>query len=366
MLGRIAHLSTAHSRRDIRVYLKECKSLAAAGYDVHYLVADGMGDDKVDGVHIHDIGIAGGRFQRMIIRPWRMLIEARKQRAEIYHFHDPELLLIACFLPGKVIYDSHEDVPRALYSRDWIPHWIKPWLSAVFEKFENFVARRLSHVIGATSHITERFRTLNPKSETINNYPLLSELQDGVAKKGTDLVVCYVGSISRARGVMEMITALENVDARLIMAGQFEDAATERTARSLPGWSKVDYRGVVSRLQVQDILAESQAGLLFFHPDPNHVRAQPNKMFEYMSAGLPVIASNFPLWREIIEGNDCGYCVDPMSPEAISSGIEKVLIEPMRAQQMGANGRAVVLNRYNWTIEEAKLVTIYSKLLAGK
>ena len=75
-------------------------------------------------------------------------------------------------------------------------------------------------------------------------------------------------------------------------------------------------------------------------------------MFEYMSSGVPVIASNFPLWREIIEGNNCGICVDPLNPTAIATAIDTLAKDPDRARQMGRNGQKAVLEKFNWSAEE--------------
>lgn len=363
---RIAHLSTAHGRRELRVHLKECNSLASNGYEVHYIVADGLGDERVGDVEVHDIGRAGGRFRRMLLRPWHMLVAARRINARIYHFHDPEILLIALFLlrgGAKVIYDSHEDVPRSLLSRDWIPTWIRPALSIVFEIFEDFVSRRLSAVIGATPNITDRFVRLNRNAIAINNYPLPSEIEDKVERHGHTRNVCYLGGIARIRGIEEMIRALEYIDVQLILAGPFESTATEKAMRELPGWAKVDYRGQVSRKAVREIMAESQAGLVFFHPEPNHINAQPNKIFEYMSAGLPVLASDFPLWRQLLVESRAGLVANPLDSKSIAHIIGELLDNPQLAAEMGRRARESVLQSYLWTTEEKKLLNLYSKLL---
>lgn len=366
MVTRIAHLSTAHARRELRVHLKQCNSLAAAGYDVHYVVADGLGEEQIDNVQVHDIGIAGGRFKRMLVRPWRMLVEARKLDARVYHFHDPELLLIALFLlrdGAKVIYDSHEDVPRSLLAREWIPFWFRPVLSTLFEVFENFIARQLSAIIGATPHIAARFAQLNPASVPINNYPLHSEIGGVVERSVASRQVCYLGGIGRIRGIEEMVRALEYVDARLILAGPFESTETARAMSALPGWSKVDYRGMVSRTEVLEIMAASSAGLVFFHPEPNHTSAQPNKMFEYMAAGLPVIASDFPLWRKLLVESGAGLVANPLDPQDIARVIGELLDNPKAAAEMGCRGREGVLTQYRWSIEEKKLFSLYQRLL---
>ena len=110
-------------------------------------------------------------------------------------------------------------------------------------------------------------------------------------------------------------------------------------------------------------MARSIAGMILFHPEPNHVDAQPNKMFEYMSAGMPVIASNFPLWREIMEGSECGICVDPLNSEEIAKAIQFIIKHPAKAEQMGKNGRRALVDRYNWEMEEKKLLGFYKKVL---
>ncbi|MBK7616843.1 MAG: glycosyltransferase family 4 protein [Burkholderiales bacterium] len=364
---RVAHLTSVHQRTDVRIFQKECASLSGHGYDVHLLVGDGHGNQVVKGISVHDIGTVSGRFKRMLVQPWRMWRLARGLRASVYHFHDPELLPVGLLLQwggAKVVYDTHEDVPRAVLSKYWIRPWLRKLVAWSFECFENFSARRLSAVVAATPHIARRFAELNPQSVDINNYPLQSELESPVNPKGDARTVCYIGGIGRIRGAVEVVRALEAIDVRLILAGPFESASTEAELRALPGWAKVDYRGVVSRAAVREIMAESRAGLLFFHPEPNHVDAQPNKMFEYMSAGLPVLASNFPLWRSLLAESGAGRCADPLKPAEIAGAIDALLAEPDAAKEMGARGRRAVLERYRWTIEEAKLCKLYASLLA--
>jgi len=131
----------------------------------------------------------------------------------------------------------------------------------------------------------------------------------------------------------------------------------------MPGWQNVETLGYLDRNAVKSTLSRSMRGLVLFHPEPNHVNAQPNKMFEYMSAGIPVIASNFPLWKEIVEGTECGICVDPLNPKEIADAIRWIIEHPVEASRMGENGRKAVEERYNWGIEEKKLLELYNKIL---
>jgi glycosyltransferase involved in cell wall biosynthesis len=118
-----------------------------------------------------------------------------------------------------------------------------------------------------------------------------------------------------------------------------------------------------SREQVAALLGRVQAGLVLFHPAPNNVRAQPNKLFEYMSAGVPVIASDFPLWREVVEGEGCGLLVDPFNAVEVAEAVAHILGHPEEAEAMGRRGRAAVEQRFNWAREEATLVRLYRDVL---
>ncbi len=362
----VAHLSTAHPRDDVRIFHKECVSLAAAGFDVHLFVADGKGPAQREGVHIHDIGSVNGRARRMLLQPWRMWRRARGLRARLYHFHDPELIPVALLLRAAghaVIYDAHEDVPRAVLSKFWIKPWLRWLVATLFEALEDFAARRFSAVVTATPHIARRFARLNARTVDINNYPLQLELAAGGAAATAGRAVCYVGGIGVIRGALEMVGAFEALDATLILAGSFENSATEARVRALPGWRNVDYRGKVSRDEVGRIMASSRAGLLFFHPEPNHVDAQPNKMFEYMAAGLPVLASDFALWRQLLTDTGAGRCADPRDAQDIARCVRALLDDPQEAVAMGERGRAAVQHRYHWGHEEQKLRALYATVL---
>lgn len=365
---RVAHVSTAHHRNELRVHLKECNSLSASGYEVFFFVADGLGNQQIGNVQVVDVGAVKGRLHRMLICPWRLLFAALKVNAKIYHFHDPEILPVSLFFKkngAAVIYDSHEDVPRAILSRTWIPGWIRGFVSFAFESFENFIACRLTFVVGATPLIANRFKDVGCNSTAINNFPLASEIRQITTQKKRINRICFLGGISLARGVREIIAALESLDVVLTLAGPFDSPETEKVLSMLPGWSKVDYRGNISRKLVMEIMSESMIGMICYLPEPNHVNAYPNKLFEYMSAGLPVVASDFPLWREIVEGNKCGICVDPTSPVEIARAVNQLISDLDGASVMGENGRKAVATMYNWNSEEKKLLGLYREILSN-
>jgi glycosyltransferase involved in cell wall biosynthesis len=365
---KIIHLTSVHARYDTRIMLKECVSLAQQGYDVSMIAADGKGDEVKDGVKIIDVGPKnGGRLSRMTRTIIMIYKKAKELDGKIYHFHDPELLPVGFLLRSNkrcVIYDVHEDYPRLILSKYWIHTFFRKMFSFTFELFENYIASRLNAVVCATPFILNRFQCINPMSINVSNFPIAKEFFSVNKEKAFSCSICYPGLIKREYGINELIESLARLqDVKLILCGPFESQAYADELKSMPGWKFVDYRGVIGHDEVATILASCAAGMVTLLPSATNNYSLPIKMFEYMAAGLPVIASNFPLWKEIIEKNKCGICVNPLNPDEIATAINWVLQNPSDAAEMGKNGSKAVLEKYNWEVESHKLISFYEQLL---
>ncbi len=303
---------------------------------------------------------------------WEVYRAAIRQKADLYHFHDPELIPIALLLRAqgkKVVYDVHEDVPRDIESKEYLPPRLRRPIGWIIERLEAVSARCLSGLIAVTPTIAERFKPLNSNTVVIHNYPLRGELTPPpeMTWNQRSSSVAYAGGILPDRGIRELIAAMdllpEGLHATLSLAGEFFPASFADELGQLSGWKKVRVLGLLDRAALASTLRNVRAGLVPFLPEPNHIHAMPHKFFEYMSAGIPLIASDFPLWRQIIESVGCGLLVNPCDPAAIAQAIQYVLTHPKEAEIMGHRGRRAVEDHYNWGREEQKLLQLYADLV---
>ncbi len=368
---RVAHLTSAHPRYDIRIFVKECQSLYLSGNEVFLVIADGRGSEILNGVQIFDVGCSKGRLNRMLHVPHLVFLKAIELEAEVYHLHDPELLPIGMKLKKlgkKVLFDSHEDIPNQILGKHYLHTLLRKLISKSYAFYEEYACLRFDGVVAATPYIRDKFKLINQQTIDINNFPILSEFEGIKWEEKSLNEICYVGTIAQVRGVLELVTAmnLTNSEVRLNMVGAFVERNIQDFVSLQPGWKKVNYLGVQDRQGVGVVLGRSVAGLVNLHPLINYLDALPIKMFEYMSAGIPVIASDFPLWREILEDNECGICVNPLDPQDIANAINYLISHPEEAKRMGENGRHAVLEKFNWSIEEKKLIQFYEEVLKDK
>lgn len=359
------HLTSVHPYSDTRIFVKECSSLAKAGFDVT-LIAPAEKDVVINGVKIIAVKKPSSRFMRVMTTVNDVYRKALAVDAGIYHFHDPELIRIGLKLKRKgkkVIYDVHEDVPRQLLAKYYLPEFSRRSISERFEKYEDDAAKRFDQIIVVTPLLEQRFKALNKNTTQVCNFPSLEEFgvtETSWSKRKKE--TCYVGGISVIRGIREMVNALENTDTTLHLAGSFSPPSLRDEIKKMDGWSRVMEHGFLSREKIRQLLSTSRIGLVLLHPTENYIDAYPVKMFEYMAAGMPVVASDFPSWKQMVEQYHCGICVNPMNVPAITDAINFLISHDEEAEQMGINGRKAVVEKFNWQVEEKKLLDIYRTL----
>ena len=357
---KVCHMTSVHDWNDDRIFLKECQSLSAAGYEV-YLVAEGI-DREEKGVHLVGCGEKPvGRRERMSGFARKVYERALALDCDIYHFHDPELLSYGLKLKKlgrRVVFDSHEDVSGQILDKEWIPFILRKIIAICYKKYETYCVKRFDAVVTATPHIAEQFNGRCSEVVVINNYPKLDDIVfHDTPFEHREPIICYAGGISEIRGGKVMVDAITGVNGKILLAGPYDEKYFAEAKHD-----NVEYLGRITRSEVNNLYGKSRAGIVLYQPAENHYASQPIKMFEYMAAGLPFVASDFPHWKSIVEKDNCGICVDPTKPEAVRDACKYLLDNPEVAQEMGRRGHEAVIAQYNWKNEEKKLLELYDIL----
>lgn len=359
---KICMLSSVHSANDIRIVEKEARSLSEAGHEVTVVARPPRPSDA-------------GRIEFKLIelppvarwkRPWVVgraaTALARAAKADVVQFHDPELIPFALLLKRqrcRVIYDVHEDVPADIYSKRWIWPWMRPLVSRGMELAERAAARRFDAIVAATPAIAERFHAYGADVRLVRNTVRLDEFIEPTATTKRRRQAVYVGRTSFDRGLVEMVEACSAVRLPLVLAGTIgrkEQAWLETSS------ADVSYRGQLGRGDIATLLNESLIGLNLLLPEPNYLLSLPTKLFEYMAAGLPVITSDLPKTREIVEAAGCGFVVSLKDRKSLLDCLSALADDPGQAIGLGLAGRAAVARTFSWQHDAAELNRLYAGL----
>lgn len=362
---------------EVRVFHREARTLSKSGYCVT-MVARCNKSETVDGVKILGVGEARDRLSR-ILGAWRIFIRAVHEKADIYQILNPELLLWGVILKiatGKpVVYDVHEHFPDSIKIKEYINPLFRRLLSVLMDIYERILAHFVSYVITADDETTKRFIGVNKNVTTLFNFPRVEDFKKiGAGCNQNDNVVIHPGSISKERGGDIMVQALELVKSRipevkLILIGYFNEPyktyLRNKIERSgLEG--NIIMLGSLSHREVIKYVKRANVGLSLLQPLPKFEKNIPQKVFEYMACGIPVVASDLSPIRAFIETSNCGILVDPTNPKQVADTLIFFLEHPEEARKMGENGRKAVVEKYNWEAESRKLITVYEDLLKGR
>jgi len=370
------HLSTVHRAVDTRILYKECRSLAAAGCRVTLVArAAGAGIEPVPGVRIIGLPTKQSRWQRFALLP-RALRLALQAKADIYHLHDPELLLLVGPLKlltrKAIVYDVHEYYPEAIPAKEYIPRPLRRPAALAYVVVERFLTPLLSALVQANPAQLPLYGWTRKPMILVANYAWAKHYPEREQSPSSRPVAVHTGSLTRSRGIDVMIRAMARVqirvvDARLVLFGQ---PASSEFARELQDLAEqagvrdaVEFAGWTPFPRVRETLYSAAVGMSLLQPIADMRRCYPTKLFEYMAAGLPVISDNLPHCREIVEDAGCGLIVDPTDPDAVAEAMVYIFEHPAEAAEMGRRGRKAFLEKYTWEQEASKLVDLYCSLL---
>lgn len=368
MTIKVCHVTSMHRVFDTRIFHKECTSLSKK-YEV-YLVASNVESHVKDGIHIIGVKMPPHGIRKMLTT--KPVIEAaRSVDADIYHFHDPELMRAGLKLKKsgkKVIFDYHENYAEFLLTKDWIPRIFRKVASRLFLKAERLCLAKYDAIVSVTPFIIDRLKNYNKNTYQITNYPKCIDIPD---KREWGQSICFVGGVVPQWMHHNIVKSLVKTNAKYELAGMAAPESYLEEMKQEEGWNKVEYYGRIDYSDLFPFLQKSSAGVAIrTYNDPNVGYKKGslgvNKFFEYMMAGIPVICSGAEVWKEIIEKYKCGMIVDPDDCDSIAVAINYIINNPAEAKAMGENGQKAAREIYNWATQEAILFDMYENVLNNK
>lgn len=361
-------MTSVHHPLDPRIFYKECLSLKKAGFDVT-LIAPYSEDIKVEesAVHIVPFKKNGNRFLSMLLSPLKVYQIAKQFNADVYHFHDPELLPVAWLLKKRknvVIYDIHEDYETGIVQRNYLNKPLRKILSMLYKTVEKVFSRSMELCL-AEKYYLEKY----PEGQCILNYPILNEELLHLERKVMEDKLIYTGNVREDRGALIHSSFPDiNKQVSVFFYGKCSNELASRMKKQASGNDdRIHITGVGRYVPKNEIDHAYKAhnwlaGIAVFPPSDHFKKKELTKFFEYMSAGIPVICSDFPVWRDFISKYNCGVAVNPNDKAEIKAAIDLLKGNPDKAKEMGENGREAVKKELNWGIEELKLVNWYDSL----
>lgn len=363
---KVCHITSAHSRYDVRIFMKQCRTLSEYGYRVTLLVNDDKDDETIDGVNIVSTKFKPLNRKERFFKSLKLLsCKAKEIDAEVYQLHDPDLLPLGNKLKKlgkKIIFDSHEDYPRQIKDKEWIQKSIRNIIAKSYEVYEKKSLAKYDGVISVTPHVVGRLKKINNNAIMITNYPIVDDREQIIKK--TEKAICFAGGVSEQWNHENILKAIVDIDGlKFILAGPSSAEYLQKLI-SISSWDKVEYKGVVPFTEVKEIYNRCIAGIALSRSIQGMGKGTlgNTKLFEFMEAKLPVICNNYTLWKEIVEEYKCGICVDPNNIEEIKYAIEYIINNPEEAEQMGENGRRAILEKYNWGEQAKGLIDFYDRI----
>ncbi|MDG5786703.1 glycosyltransferase [Evansella sp. AB-P1] len=370
---KVVHLTTVHHPLDPRIYYKECLSLHDAGFEVTFIVPEHEDIDPNSSITILPLKKRKNRFKRMFLSTMEAYKKARDLKADYYHIHDPELLPVAWLLKKKgnvVIYDIHEDYETAMLQKEYLIKPLRYVAAKMYRLIEKFFSRKLELCL-AEKYYKEKY----PRGTCILNYPVLNEklMKHEITEEPAENKLIYTGNVTMERGAMEH-AKLPYIDnslsvyffgkcPSLFAAKMYETAGERRNQLIIEGIDRFVPKGIIEENYVSH---RWLAGVALFPPSEHYMKKELTKFFEYMSAGIPIICSDFPKWKEFVEEYACGIAVDPHNDAEIKGALDYLRENGNAAKKMGKNGKEAILHKLNWKIEEKKLVEWYDEMWQNK
>jgi glycosyltransferase involved in cell wall biosynthesis len=363
------HFTIAHHTLKSRSFHRQCLPLSNAGFNVSFI-----SPAPIDGRH-HNIDFIrltrGKSFAGRIAAYGSLFIKALRQRADVYHFQDPQLLPLAMLLKlisrKAVVYDAYEDFPSMAAQKRSLPRIFRPLAGRTIAGVEWIAATMLDAILTADPLTLRRLaRVGRSRKRVFYNFPNLDFFPAPQHEpKQYDLV--YRGGLSERAGTFILLEAISLLAAagrnvKLLLIGYCDNLAAESQLRARTEAfglrPQVTFLGRIPHERMAQALAQARIGISPLQETRKFHLNIPVKIFEYWASALPVIASDLPPSRVFMRNSNAGVLFPARNPQTLARVIADLLDHPNEAVQMGARGRAIVEQRMNNMAEARKLVAL--------
>jgi glycosyltransferase involved in cell wall biosynthesis len=375
----VCHITTVHPAKDARIFYRMCRGLALRGLQVSLIAPETFSEEPL---------LRASRWNDRLgarSRPTRIgiaLKAALEERADLYHFHDPELiplgLAVKILRPSaRVVYDVHEDYPSMMRDKYWLPRPVRPWASKAVKSANDLAAKYLDGIVVADPGVEADFKRLAAhKTQLYYNFPSLAVFdaaRSRQTREPADLV--YIGGISQRTGIFVLFDALkllaqDGIEPSVRLAGYTDGeeglAMVREVIQRLGLGPQIQFDGRIPHRDVPSWIGSGSIGLVLLQAMPKFMKNIPTKMFEYWACGLPVLASNLPPARQFLTEGKNGYLFTPDSPKQLADRIAHLLLRSEEREAMGRAGRRAVEQSWNNENQIDALICFYEKLGIGR
>ena len=367
---RVLHISTVHPAHDPRVVFKQCQTLSEA-YDV-FCALPRADPSTVPAIRFIRLPYYKRVLWRLLITCPFVLLRCLWLRPRLVHVYVPELIPFAYvfrLMGAKVIYEVQENLHKKIHRKEINRGY---FLEKAFRWFDQ-LAREHFYFIFTEHAYLSTYPQLAKPHVVIYNYPLLSFLKPFVTPYSPNQQrpsLFHIGLLSFDRAIDTLIDSLAQLQIThpcFIVHLFGRRTFTTDKLEKLPAYGLVRnqlcFYGYTDQRAAFPYAAGATAGLALLKPVGDYPESYTTKLFEYMALGLPIVTSDFPLYRGIVDQYKCGFCISPYDPVQMADALAYLIEHPDEARSMGQRGQRAVEQFYNWTSEAEKLICFYEQVL---
>lgn len=367
----VCHLTSAHNSHDNRIFRKECRTLAANGYQV-YLVSPGESRHE-SGVNVVGCGTrATSRLKRMRYGAQVVYEAGAAIDAELYHLHDPELLSYALKLKkmGKfVIFDAHENYREQILTKQYIPKYFRPVVSRLYGLFEAKTLREIDGIVFAgLVNGANIYEDKCRRSVLVNNSAIAADFQVSASRNYENRkYICCTGSLTQERGITQLVKAAYRAGVPLLLCGSIADSYLS-DLKSMEEFRTARYLGVLPFEKVKDVINASFLGSAVTLDVGQYYSADnlATKATEYMLSAIPVLINASVYNINLLTKASFGRVVRAENLDEFTNAISYYKNNPAAVKNAGSVGRQFALQHFTWEIEAEKLLDLYSAILKAQ